>query len=81
MNQTIKQTGILRLKAAVEALEVKLSNSRVIKSDDVLSENATRIDTEILKALKTENKDLKQKHTFVKEQITSLINELKTEKL
>tara|TARA_Y100001960_G_scaffold187605_1_gene196711 strand:- start:5495 stop:5737 length:243 start_codon:yes stop_codon:yes gene_type:complete len=79
MNQTIKQSGILRLKAAVEALEKKLENSRVVKSDEVLSENATRIDTEILKALKSENTDLKRKHEFAKEQIDGLIKELKSQ--
>lgn len=79
MNQTIKQTGVLRLKAAVEALEKKLENSRVVKSTEALSDNATRIDTEILKALKTENTDLKRKHEFAKEQIDDLIKELKSQ--
>lgn len=79
MNQTIKQSGVLRLKSVVEALEKKLENSRVIKADEALSGNATRIDTEILKALKTENTDLKYKHEFAKEQIDDLIKELKSQ--
>ncbi|PPR08566.1 MAG: hypothetical protein CFH44_00927 [Proteobacteria bacterium] len=77
MNHTIKQSGILRLKAAVEALDEKLSKSKVINSESALSDNATRIDTEILKALKTENADLKNKQAEAKEQIASLIKELK----
>lgn len=79
MNQTIKQSGILRLKNAVEAVEKKFENSRVIKAEDALSANATRIDTEILKALKTENTDLKRKHEFAKEQVDDLIKELKSQ--
>ena len=77
MKHTIKQSGILRLKAAVEALDEKLSKSKVINSESALSDNATRIDTEILKALKTENADLKNKQAEAKEQIASLIKELK----
>lgn len=77
MNQTIKQSGVLRLQKAVEALEEKLSKSKVISSQSSLSDNATRIDTEILKALKTENQDLKAKQEDAKKQIDTLINELK----
>jgi len=79
MNQTIKQSGVLRLKAAVEALEDKLNKSKVINADSALSESATRIDTEILKALKTENKELKDKQESAKTQVNELINELKAQ--
>ena len=79
MNQTIKQSGVLRLKAAVEALEDKLNKSKVINADSALSESATRIDTEILKALKTENKELKDKQESAKTQVNALINELKAQ--
>ncbi|HAG53379.1 MAG TPA: hypothetical protein DCL21_06305 [Alphaproteobacteria bacterium] len=79
MNQTIKQSGVLRLKAAVEALEDKLNKSKVINAESALSESATRIDTEILKALKTENKELKEKQDSAKEQVNALINELKAQ--
>lgn len=79
MNQTIKESGILRLKNAIEALDEKLSKSKVINSESTLTDNATRIDTEILKALKTENTELKKKQAAAKEHVDALINELKAE--
>lgn len=79
MNQTIKQSGILRLKAAVESLEHKLNNSKVINSQSTLTDQATRIDTEILKALKAENAELKKQQESAKAQIDALITELKAD--
>ena len=78
MNKTVKQNGIVRLKEAIENIEDKLSKSKIINVDSGLSDSATRIDTEILKALKTENAMLKNQQQEAKQQIDSLIKELKS---
>lgn len=80
MNTSVKQSGIVRLKKAIESIEEKLSKSKLINVDADLSESATRIDTEILKALRTENAMLKKQHKEAKEQIDSLIKELKSKR-
>ncbi|MCP4354103.1 MAG: hypothetical protein GY793_00450 [Proteobacteria bacterium] len=78
MNKTVKQNGIVRLKDAIESIDKKLSQSKIINVDSGLSDSATRIDTEILKALRTENAMLKKQHKKAKIQIDNLIKELKS---
>jgi hypothetical protein len=79
MTQTIKESGILRLQKAVEEIENKLNNSKVIDSSAALSKDATKIDTEILKALKSENSKLKQQNSDAKQHLDALIKDLKSQ--
>ena len=75
MTQNIKKYGISRLQEAVENLENKLQNAVVAKSGE-LSDSARCIDTEILKALKSENDNLKKQNSTAKKQIDLLITDL-----